>query len=469
MKHLKYLALFFVGAFITSCEDDFLEPDLTSAVNGGAYYNTATELETAVVNMYDGLQGENSTSANDNHSTQVEFYLTEMRSDNTRTKAQEGEAAQFESYAVEATNGIVADYYRSLYNVIFRANIVLANLDVATGATAAQFEAEASFVRAHAYFQLVRLYGSIPLVTTVIGPSDTDTSYTRAAVNDIYTLIESDLATAISGLDNSYRTRASQAAAQALLAKVHLTRGNYGAAETLLQAVIASGDYALEPNFHDVFYTENNSETIFAIGYETGGIDSQNFSAEWLNAVGRTSGVNYVTADVRDAFDTYGGTRAAVSFRQDASQPQEYQVGKYFPNGEEGPTYASDPTKAGNDWIVLRYADVLLMFIEAKIGAGNETIDPTALGYYDQVRARAGLPTGATIVTKDQLLNERRVELAFENHRLFDLVRFGAALDVLSTFSSNNNYGFSSTDLLLPIPQVEIGLSKGALTQNPGY
>ena len=104
----------------------------------------------------------------------------------------------------------------------------------------------------------------------------------------------------------------------------------------------------------------------------------------------------------------------------------------------------------------MRYADVLLMFIEAKIGAGNETIDPTALGYYDQVRARAGLPTGATIVTKDQLLNERRVELAFENHRLFDLVRFGAALDVLSTFSSNNNYGFSSTDLLLPIPQVRL-------------
>ena len=76
--------------------------------------------------------------------TQVEFYLTEMRSDNTRTKAQEGEAAQFESYAVEATNGIVADYYRSFYNVIFRANIVLANLDAASGATATQFEAEAS-------------------------------------------------------------------------------------------------------------------------------------------------------------------------------------------------------------------------------------------------------------------------------------------------------------------------------------
>ena len=468
MKHLKYLALFFVGALITSCEDDFLEPALSSAINGGSYYNNATELETAVVNMYDGLQGVNSTSAGDNHSTQVEFYLTEMRSDNTRTKAQEGEAAQFESFAVEATNGIVADYYRSFYNVIFRANLVLANLEAA-GTSAAQFEAEAKFVRAYAYFNLVRLYGDIPLVTSLTGPADTDVAYTRVASDDVYDLIQADLNAAISGLDNTYRTRASKAGAQALLAKVELTRGNYGEARSLLESVVATGNYSLESNFHDVFYDEDNSETIFSIGYETGGIDSQNFSAEWLNAVGRTSGVNYVTADVRTAFDTYGGNRTVVSFRQDESQATEYQVAKYFPNGELGPQYASDPTKAGNDWIVLRYADVLLMHVESILAGSNTTTDAAALASFQAVRDRAGLPTAVTEVTKDMLLNERRVELAFENHRLFDLMRMGAAQDVLSAFSSTNGYGFSSTDLLLPIPQVEIGLSKGALSQNPGY
>ena len=468
MKHLKYLALFFVGALITSCEDDFLEPALSSAINGGSYYNNATELETAVVNMYDGLQGVNSTSAGDNHATQVEFYLTEMRSDNTRTKAQEGEAAQFESFAVEATNGIVADYYRSFYNVIFRANLVLANLEAA-GTSAAQFEAEAKFVRAYAYFNLVRLYGDIPLVTSLTGPADTDVAYTRVASDDVYDLIQADLNTAISGLDNTYRTRASKAGAQALLAKVELTRGNYGEARSLLESVVATGNYSLESNFHDVFYDEDNSETIFSIGYETGGIDSQNFSAEWLNAVGRTSGVNYVTADVRTAFDTYGGNRTAVSFRQDESQATEYQVAKYFPNGELGPQYASDPTKAGNDWIVLRYADVLLMHVESILAGSNATTDAAALASFQAVRDRAGSPTAVTEVTKDMLLNERRVELAFENHRLFDLMRMGAAQDVLSAFSSTNGYGFSSTDLLLPIPQVEIGLSKGALSQNPGY
>jgi hypothetical protein len=468
MKHLKYLALFFVGAFITSCEDDFLEPALSSAINGGSYYNNATELETAVVNMYDGLQGVNSTSAGDNHSTQVEFYLTEMRSDNTRTKAQEGEAAQFESFAVEATNGIVADYYRSFYNVIFRANLVLANLEAA-GTSAAQFEAEAKFVRAYAYFNLVRLYGDIPLVTSLTGPADTDVAYTRVASDDVYDLIQADLNAAISGLDNTYRTRASKAGAQALLAKVELTRGNYGEARSLLESVVATGNYSLESNFHDVFYDEDNSETIFSIGYETGGIDSQNFSAEWLNAVGRTSGVNYVTADVRTAFDTYGGNRTAVSFRQDESQATEYQVAKYFPNGELGPQYVSDPTKAGNDWIVLRYADVLLMHVESILAGSNATTDAAALASFQAVRDRAGLPIAVTEVTKDMLLNERRVELAFENHRLFDLMRMGAAQDVLSAFSSTNGYGFSSTDLLLPIPQVELGLSKGALSQNPGY
>ena len=468
MKHLKYLALFFVGALITSCEDDFLEPALTSAINGGSYYNNATELETAVVNMYDGLQGVNSTSAGDNHSTQVEFYLTEMRSDNTRTKAQEGEAAQFESYAVEATNGIVADYYRSFYNVIFRANLVLENLEAA-GTSATQFEAEAKFVRAYAYFNLVRLYGDIPLITSLTGPADTDAAYTRVDSGDIYDLIQSDLNTAIAGLDNSFRTRASRAGAQALLAKVELTRGNYGEARSLLESVVSSGNYSLESNFHDVFYNENNSETIFAIGYETGGIDSQNFSAEWLNAVGRTSGVNYVTADVRAAFDTHGGNRTAVSFRQDESQVTEYQVAKYFPNGELGPQYSSDPTKAGNDWIVLRYADVLLMHVESILAGGNATTDAAALASFQAVRNRAGLPTAVTEVTKEMLLNERRVELAFENHRLFDLMRMGVAQEVLSAFSAANGYGFASTDLLLPIPQVEIGLSKGALSQNPGY
>ena len=103
------------------------------------------------------------------------------------------------------------------------------------------------------------------------------------------------------------------------------------------------------------------------------------------------------------------------------------------------------------------------------MAGANETIDPAALASFQAVRNRAGLMDSVTIVTKDVLLNERRVELAFENHRLFDLMRLGVAQDVLSNFSSTNGLGFSSTDVLLPIPQREIGLSLGTLSQNPGY
>jgi len=468
MKHIKILTLFLLGAFVSSCESDFLEPELTSAINGSNYYNNAEQVETAVINMYDGLQGVNSTSSNDNHSTQIEFYVTEMRSDNTRTKSSEGEAAQFENYTIESTNGIVGDYYRSFYNVIFRANTVLENLESA-GSSAVLFEGEAKFVRAYANFNLVRLYGDIPLIDQTIDPLNTDLAYTRVPVSQVYELIVSDLNTAVANLNNDYRTRASRSAAEALLAKVHLTLGNYSEARTLLQNVISSGNFSLEANFSDVFYNESNSETIFAIGYASGGLDSQNFSAEWLNAVGRTSGVNYVTADVRAAFESFGGNRSAVSFRQDASQPEQYQVAKYFPNGELSAPYVSDATKAGNDWIVLRYSDVLLMHVESILAGANETIDPDALASFQAVRDRAGLTDAVTIVTKNALLNERRVELAFENHRLFDLIRFGVAQDVLSAFSTANGLGFTSTDILLPIPQREIGLSLGLLSQNPGY
>ena len=473
MKQFGIFTLLLLLVSTVSCEKDFLSPELGSLVNADIYYSTEAELETAVINMYDGIQGVNSTSSNDYHALQVEFYLTEMRSDNTRTKSQEGEAAQFENYSVQATNGIVEDYYRSFYNVIFRANVVLANLSVASESNALRIEAEAKFVRAYAYFNLVRLYGDIPLVDRVIGSEDTDISFTRVAAANIYDLIVSDLTTAVSGLENIYKTRASKAAAQTLLAKVYLTLGtNYVEAQSLCEAVMGSG-FNLESNFKDVFYNELNNEIIFAIGYAPDGVDSQNFSAEWLNAVGRTSGVNYTTADSRDALDALGGNRTQYSYRVDSGQPTQFQVVKYIPDGDDdlgiAPT-SSDPTAAGNDWIVLRYADVLLMHVEAIMAGGNATNVQAALDSFEEVRLRAGLlADDDNNITKQELLDERRVELAYENHRLFDLLRLKEAQTVLSTFSAANGYNFNSSDLLLPIPQREINLSNGVLTQNPGY
>ncbi|MCF6296899.1 MAG: RagB/SusD family nutrient uptake outer membrane protein [Flavobacteriaceae bacterium] len=473
MKHIKFIALFtLIIVFVSSCESDFLEPKPTAAIDATSFYSTEAQLETGVINMYDGIQGINSTSTRDNYALQVEFYLTEMRSDNTRTKSSEGEAAQFENFTIEATNGIVENYYTSFYNIIFRANVVLENLGVASAEAAEAFGAEAKFVRAYAYFNLVRLYGDIPLLDRVIGPLETEIAFTRVATATVYDFIVSDLEAAVSGLDNTYKSRASKAAAQALLAKVHLTLGNYSEAQALCEAVMNS-DFSLETNFKDIFYNELNNEIIFAIGY-IGDIvdDSQNFSAEWLNAVGRTSGVNYVTIEAKQALDTFGGDRTQFSYRVDTDQPTQNQVVKYLPNGDDdlgiAPT-SSNPIHAGNDWIVLRYADVLLMHVEAILAENNSTTSSNALASFQEIRDRAGLTDIVTSISKQELLDERRVELAFENQRFFDLLRFGVAQDVLSAYSADNDYNFAATDLLLPIPQREINISNGLLNQNPGY
>lgn len=476
MNKIKFLStiIFFV-LLTSSCDKEFLNPIPTDGLNANNYYLNEQQLLTGVINMYDGIQGANALEDDDkkNQAIQFEYYLTEMRSDNTRTKSSEGEAAQFEKFNVVATNGIVSDYYLSFYNVIFRANTVLANLDVASDANKPKFEGEAKFVRAYANFNLVRLFGDIPLVDHVLNISEKEVQFTRVPKEQVYDLIISDLQTAIASLDNTYKNRASKAAAQALLAKVYLTKKtNYLEAQQLCEAVMLSG-YSLRPNFKDVFFTENNSEIIFAIGFVNDNIlESQGFSAEWLNSVGRSSGVNYVTTEARAALDALGGNRKAYSYRQDPGQASQYQVVKYLPVADAtlGITAsATNPRMAGNDWIVIRYSDVLLMHVEAIMAGNNDTNVQAALDSFQLIRNRAGLTTTVSTISRLDLLDERRVELAFENHRFFDLVRFNEAQNVLSAYSLANNYTFTATDLLLPIPQREINISGGLLTQNPGY
>lgn len=472
MKYLKCTLFVALVALVSSCESDYLEPVPTSVISSANYYTTPEEVETAVINIYDGIQGVFDFGMDENRALQLEFYLTEMRSDNTRTKSSEGEAAQFESFAVEATNGIVANYYQSYYNVIYRANVALENI-AAAGDMADKLEAEAKFLRAYAYFNLVRLFGDIPLVDRVISPADKATAYTRVSTSQIYDLIVSDLTAAAAGLDNSSSYRASKAAAQTLLAKVHLIKGNYLEAQQLCEAVVGSGNYSLEANFKDVFYNEGNDEVIFAVGYIGDSDESQNFSSEFLNAVGRTSGVNYVTQDAKAALDAMGGDRTMYSYRVDSGQTTQNQVAKYIPNGDAAlgiEATSSDPQKAGNDWVVLRYADVLLLHVEAIMAGGNSTSSAAALSSFNAVRNRAGLADDSdSSITKQELMDERRVELAFENHRLFDLMRMGAAQEVLSAFATSTGVSFTSSDLLLPIPQREINLSGGEMKQNPGY
>ena len=153
----KILVIFSV-IVISSC-DDYLEPEPISFISQEFFFADDDDLDVGILNIYDGLQGDNDQQIVDFRSTQIEYMLTEMRSDNARARGG-GDATsdfqQFEVYEVNTNNIIVQNYYESMYNVIFRANLILDNLDAASEARRGEFEGEAKFVRAYVYFQLVR-------------------------------------------------------------------------------------------------------------------------------------------------------------------------------------------------------------------------------------------------------------------------------------------------------------------------
>ncbi|WP_298893434.1 RagB/SusD family nutrient uptake outer membrane protein [uncultured Psychroserpens sp.] len=483
MKHIKYLVFAITGLIFTSCSDDFLNPLPDTAVAVESFFQSDEDVLAGIIGIYDSYQGVNENTQTNigraNRGVQFLHLLTEHRTDNTRNATLEGSKSDFHRYVVNANNVESEDFYQSMYQVIFRVNNVLSFIDVADESNQASYAAEAKFLRAYAYFNLVRLYSDVPLVTSVVGPTDSEALFTRTPVAQIYVQIVEDLQEAVNNLDNSFKSRASKAAAQALLAKVYLTQSspNYSGAQQLCESIINSGEFDLESNFSDVFYSELNNEIIFAIQYETGNsLESQSFSSEFTSAFrqGREDGQNIVNTNLFLDFATHGGNRTAASITNLGILGQDdNEVIKFLPDGSDittsPPSYGGNARNAGNDYIVLRYADVLLMHVEAIMAGGSQTSNSNALNSFQEVRDRAGLTDLVSNITKNDLLTERRVELAFENQRWFDLLRFGVAEEVLSAHATDRGYVFSGRDLLLPIPAREINLSGGLLTQNPGY
>ena len=453
MKNHKILITLFAGLLgFNSCEDSLnLAP--ISEIGSDNFYSNTEQVETGVYAIYDGLQA----------MVQTEYALTEIRSDNTKTRTSEGEGAQFESMNVDPSNSTVALYWSNNYNVIFRANTVLKHLDAVTiAAKKTQFEGEAKFVRALCHFNLVRAFGDVPLINKIVTTSDKE-YFNRTPKADVFTSIIKDLKDAVTMLPARAATgegRATIGAANALLAKVYLTTGDYVSAKTALDAVSAT-EYGIMPAFNDVFYKEQNKEVIFAIQYiNDNATDSELFSIDFTSK-GRATGLNFATSDLMSSVDTAIDKRKSTLFYFEKAI-SKWQCGKYRSN-------STNTSFSGNDWIVLRYADVLLMKVEAIMAGGTSTSDAAAVTAFNAIRTRAGLPT-VTTVTKEDLLKERRTEFAFENQRLYDLIRFGVADAVMGAFSTKGEptFSYSSTDLLLPIPQRERNLNPD-MTQNPGY
>ncbi len=475
MKNYRsYISILLVLFVFSSC-NDFLDLAPVSEIGENGFYQNESELDAGVIAIYDGLQ----------QVPEVEFAVTDLRSDNGRTKTSEGAWAQFENMNVDPTNATVSEYWSYNYNAIFRANKVLENLgNIEDGAKKSQFEGEAKFVRALCHFNLVRNFGGVPVITQIVGPTD-EAFFSRNSEAEVYDAIKADLIEAVSllpGRSEIGEGRATVAAAQTLLAKVYLQLGEYGSAKSLLDAVISNPDYDLMGDYNDVFYVENNKEIIFNIQYiNDNANDSQNFSYS-MTWAGRAGGLNYPTLDLISLVypgavngtsavevdpSTVPDKRFATLFYFEPKANNRYECGKWRTDA------ASPENGGGNDWIVLRYGDVLLMRAEAIMGGGSSTSDGTAVGDFNKIRTRAGLET-VTSITKQMLLDERRIEMAFENYRLADLVRFGEAVNVMTAYATlptgdaGVSYKFTSDDLLLPIPQREINLYDG-LEQNPGY
>ena len=342
-------------------------------------------------------------------------------------------------------------FYSNLYKSILSANNVIEN---STDATAV---GEARFLRALSYFKLVKVFGDVT-VNLAAAPDVSDKSLlSRRASASVYNdVIIPDFQSAIATLDNSEvgNGRASQIAAQGLLGKVYMQMGNYSSAATELAAVVTGADAAgisLQANFADIFGEDNdlNSEIIFATQLSTSIDDEYDFTGfpGWFSG-GDTKSLQPLDPDLVAAFDASPG-----DLRRDLTIDESNMTGPKWGGLDQ-------------DWIELRLADVLLLHAEAMNETGASAED--VLDVLDPIRARAGLAALDHAVLNTQALvgqaiqDERRLELAFEGHRWFDLVRTGTVDAEMGETVSANYHVF-------PIPDSEVLASDGVITQNDGY
>jgi len=344
-------------------------------------------------------------------------------------------------------------FYTAAYKSILSANIVIENSQNATDV------GEAKFLRALSYFKLVRMFGEVP-INLAASPSLSDPSIlVRRPVNDVYAVIIDDLNDAISALDNSGISsgRANKLAAQALLGKVYMQQGEFGSAAGPLGDAIsaaAGAGVSLQTNYADIFGADNdlNSEIIFATQLSGSIVDEYSDSEFFAWYSGQdTKSLTPLDPSLTAAFDASpGDLRRAVNIDPAISASPKYPQ-------------AGDPD---HDWIELRLADVILLRAEALNENGSSAED--VLDLLDPIRTRAGLaPLDHTVLTtqamvRDAILAERRLELAFEGQRWFDLVRTNT-VDAAMGQAVNPNY------YVAPIPISEISASFNVITQNDGY
>ncbi|SHE53998.1 Starch-binding associating with outer membrane [Mariniphaga anaerophila] len=493
--------LFCVMAFFSSCNDDFLEKLPTDAIATDAFFKTQSDFEQGVTAIYSSLRDVYGDA----------WIVGEMRSDNTHFVFDPSDrgAENYERYAdfIDiSTDGATRNKYKSNYQVINRANQVLYRIEDVEFDSSVKNSliGQALFLRAFAYFDLVKNYGGVPMF---LAPVQTyvDAFLTRASAEEVYSRIISDTQEAINLLpakSNENMGRVSKGAAQTLLGDVYMNLKRYADAETVLKQI--SG-YQLLNNYADVFSitNKNNAESIFEIQYKQGASEgfSNSFFYTFLPRIKNTAVITGVDGQPNGGWKGNAATPDLINCFEENDPRLEVNIGYvsttelYFPFSYEVDSlpycnkYNAPHTTfkdVGTNWPVYRYAEVLLFLAEIS----NELNKPAeALQYLNQVRTRVGLSNVTETeqgALREIIAKERRTELAFENKRWDDLVRTGKAIETMNAYGQRikdnpgvyyypegvapleTAYNVTEHRLLLPIPQSEIDINS-ELVQNPGY
>lgn len=481
MKKNLFITIFFsLLILLSACKKSFIELTPPSTAGVESLFKTDQDFKQAEIGIYNIYQSQ----------YQNMWLFGDMRGDDSWDELVKGTAAAMDLFTISNDDGVIRSTWLNYYNIISRANLLLAKiepLDKAALPNKDVYMGEAKFLRALAYFDLVRIYGDVPMVTV---PTTIEEAYKtgREKVSKIYSdVIIKDLQDAEASLPVKYSGsdvgRATKGAAKSLLGKVYLTTRDFVKAEAKLKEVTTMG-YALLPKYTDLFdYTkdEHHSEYIFDIEYEQGlsgegNSFTTNFSPKnpaIAAFYGVTGGQNGNNNPPRSLFAIF----PAGDLRKDITAADGFtdNNGVFYPLIPTSNDVATFTKKymtrllAANDsranWKVIRYADVLLLLAEAlnENGKTNE-----ALTYLNIVHKRAGLSeyTGLSQTdARENIYLERRLELSFEGHRWFDLVRTGRALQTMSSKGMKDYM----TVFPIPITQIQLINNPTIFPQNQGY
>jgi hypothetical protein len=505
----KYTIIYLlIIATLASCKKDFIELSDPNAVTIEDSFKSENDVLLYLNGVYASLR------SGDNIGEGSGLYTDERSDDTGRNDAQSnaGIPFQFNDFSLLPSNSNLKSHWSSLYGTISRCNIITSNIDLVTfasDATKVNYLAETKFLRALMYFQLVRKWGAVPVVTKQLKTTDEITANTyRQPEADVYAQIVADLKDGLTSTLPNLQTgsnagHVSKAAINGLLGQVYLTMAatladskseNLTNANTYLTAA-----YGMRPfttltavpyaDVFDVAKKASNPEAIFEIVYKQGDLNYASSIAANNQALGETinslkialgSGGN-MTRDLVNDFEA-GDLRKDLSLKfANNSTIQDYFITKY----RDVSPAAGANGYGGNNTPIIRYADIILMLAEVNMNQGNEA---AAISFLDMVRTRAGLPTYAVSranaayntkypTLKLAILHERRVELAFEHIRWFDLIRFFTTDELVAYFraKSQTDFGqaklsnFTTKDRYYPIPLDEYKLDPAKMYQNPGY